>query len=139
MRRGIMLICLLLITACASQEKLAETVRSPDGSMTAKLFVTDLGACCSPHARVELSYRDDQSAGITKEVYSSAGGWPLKIEWIDNWNLVVTACDAHTTKMKSSIYTEKTAENDYRLLNIISAHGRGEQINGKTYCALDKG
>ncbi len=134
--RGIALIFLLLIAACASQEKLTETVRSPDGSMTAKLFVTDLGTCCSPQGRVELSYRDDESIQITKQVYSSAGGWPYKIEWFDDWNLIVTACDAHTTELSSSITTDKSSGNNYRRLHVISAHGRDEEINGKKYCQL---
>ncbi|SIN59578.1 hypothetical protein SAMN02745824_0106 [Parasphingorhabdus marina DSM 22363] len=125
---------LFLLAACGSAEKLVQTAESPDGSMSANFYTTNLGACCSMHSRIELTYTNWKSERVTEEVYRSSGGSPVKIEWLDNWNLLVTDCDAAKIEMKSSISTHKSSEHDYRRLHLISAYSRNGSVNGIPYC-----
>lgn len=129
---------LAFLAACGSAENLAQTAESPDGSMTAKFFVTSLGACCSMRSRVELTYKNGDAELVTEDVYHSSGGSPLRINWLDNWNLLVTDCGAAKIEMKSSIWTHKSSKNDHRRVHVVSAYAQNSSVNGVRYCEKHK-
>ncbi|CAN0593050.1 unnamed protein product, partial [Ectocarpus sp. 12 AP-2014] len=96
----------VFLTGC-SQNSVSESLTSPDKMYDLRLVVKDSGAFIAPTAKLWLVDKNQYTGEAEREVFRGKGGWPIKVEWYDQHNIILTFCNPKRVEYLSGIVENK--------------------------------